>query len=106
MTVPNNLWFAAIVLLSGSILFASATEPVPQTQPVETATVSADAPKLPFTTPLQWKSTSVLVKPISDETHTIVSVKDPTVVYYNGLWHIYATVYSTSARTWTTTARR
>ena len=62
--------------------------------------VSADAPKLPFATPLQWKSTDILIKPISDESHTIVSVKDPTVVYWNGLWHIYATAYSTSARTW------
>jgi len=62
---------------------------------------SAAAVKLPFTVPLQWKATGVLVKPISDANHTIVSVKDPTVVHYNGLWHIYATAYSTSAKTWT-----
>jgi hypothetical protein len=59
-----------------------------------------DAPKLPFSTPLKWKSSGVLVSPVSDANHTIVSVKDPTVVYYNGLWHIYATAYSTSGRTW------
>jgi len=64
------------------------------------ATVRADPPKLPFATPLKWKSTDVLIKPVSDETHTIVSVKDPTIVRYNDLWHVYATVYSTSARTW------
>ena len=62
--------------------------------------ISAEASKLPFTTPLKWKSTDILIKPISDETHTIVSVKDPTIVRYNDLWHIYATAYSTSARTW------
>ncbi len=62
--------------------------------------VRADVPKLPFAAPLRWKSTGALIRPISDETHTIVSVKDPTVVRYNDLWHIYATVYSTSARTW------
>jgi len=94
------LWFAAAVLLSGSVLLASAAEPAPQTQSDATATVSADAPKLPFDMPLQWKSTGVLVSPVSDETHTIVSVKDPTIVRYNDLWHIYATAYSTSARTW------
>lgn len=55
---------------------------------------------LPFATPLEWKSSGALVKPVSDPTHTIVSVKDPTIVRYNDLWHIYATVYSTSARTW------
>jgi enterochelin esterase-like enzyme len=54
----------------------------------------------PFATPLSWISSDILVSPVSDETHTIVSVKDPTIVRYNDLWHIYATVYSTSARTW------
>lgn len=88
----------AVTLLSGGILSASGGEPV--SQPAATATVGADAPKLPFETPLRWKSTGALVKPVSDANHTIVSVKDPTVVRYNDLWHIYATVYSTSARTW------
>ncbi len=68
----------------------------------------ADAPEAenkttveaPFDTPLKWISSDILVKPVSDETHSIVSVKDPTVVRYNDLWHIYATVYSTSAKTW------
>ena len=53
-----------------------------------------------FATPLKWVSSDILIRPVSDETHEIVSVKDPTIVRYNGLWHIYATVYSTSARTW------
>jgi hypothetical protein len=92
--------FAAVVLLSGSVLLASTAEPAPQNQPAAPTTVSTDAPKLPFATPLKWKSTGVLVSPVSDESHTIVSVKDPTIVRYNDLWHIYATVYSTSARTW------
>ena len=70
------------------------------TQPAAPSTARSDAPKLPFATPLHWKSTGVLVKPVSDETHNIVSVKDPTIVRYNDLWHIYATVYSNSARTW------
>lgn len=54
----------------------------------------------PIAYPLTWTASDVLVKPISDENHTIVSVKDPTVVYYEGKWHIYATAYSTSAGTW------
>lgn len=66
----------------------------------ESKMVSADTPKLPFVTPLKWKTTGILIKPISDASHIIVSVKDPTVVYWNGLWHIYATAYLTSTRTW------
>jgi len=92
------LWSTVATLLSGGVLFASASEPV--SEPAAPA-AGADAPKLPFATPLRWKSTGVLVKPVSDPNHTIVSVKDPTIVRYNDLWHIYATAYSTSARTWT-----
>lgn len=51
-------------------------------------------------TPLKWKSSGVLIEPVSDESHQIVSIKDPTVVHYDGLWHVYATAYSTSAGTW------
>ncbi len=79
---------------------ASAAEPTPQSQSVEPSTSGASPAKFPLTTPLRWKSTDVLIKPVSDDSHTIVSVKDPTVVRYNDLWHVYATVYSTSARTW------
>lgn len=93
------LWSIVATLLSGVVLFASAGEPA--AQPGATVTADANAPKLPFATPLRWKSTGVLVKPVSDANHTIVSVKDPTIVRYNDLWHIYATAYSTSARTWT-----
>jgi hypothetical protein len=100
MNNPVLSWFAAATLISGNILLASAAEPAPQTQPAAAATIGSDALKLPFATPLRWKSTGVLIKPVSDADHTIVSVKDPTVVLYNDLWHVYATVYSTSAKTW------
>ncbi len=91
MKRPVLTYLTVSILLAGSASVVLAAE----------SAASADAPKLPIDTPLKWKSTGVLVSPISDETHTIVSVKDPTVVRYNDLWHIYATAYSTSARTWT-----
>jgi hypothetical protein len=91
---------AVSILLAGSSPVIRAAESATQTQSAVPETVSADTPKPPFATPLQWRSTDVLIKPVSDDTHTIVSVKDPTVVRYNDLWHVYATAYSTSARTW------
>jgi hypothetical protein len=91
---------AVLILLAGGFPVILAAGSATRTQPAAPATVSAGAPTLPFATPLRWKSTGVLIKPVSDDTHTIVSVKDPTVVRYNGLWHVYATVYSTSAKTW------
>jgi hypothetical protein len=45
--------------------------------------------------PLRWKSSGVLVSPIADDKHKIVSVKDPSVFFFNGRWHIYATTCDT-----------
>jgi len=87
--------FVAAMLLVGSVSVVLTAEPATQTQPAAPATVSADAPGLPFATPLKWKSSGVLISPVSDETHNLVSVKDPTVVRYNDKWHIYATTANT-----------
>lgn len=38
----------------------------------------------------------MLISPKSDATHNLVSIKDPTVVYFNGRWHVYATVADTA----------
>lgn len=42
-----------------------------------------------------WTSSDILVSPISDPTHQLVSIKDPTVVRYDDRWHIYATSANT-----------
>jgi enterochelin esterase-like enzyme len=39
--------------------------------------------KSPLTTPLKWQASHILVKPLSDEIHKIVSVKDPSLVRFN-----------------------
>lgn len=41
--------------------------------------------------PRTWISTGPLVLPTANAQHPIVSVKDPTVVYHDGRWHIFAT---------------
>ena len=40
----------------------------------------------------------VLVSPVPDAEHDIVSVKDPSVVRYGGRWHVYATTADTRGR--------
>ncbi len=55
------------------------------------------APQLPG--PFAWSSTGPLISEISDATHSLVSVKDPTVVYYANRWHVYATT-ADSAGNW------
>jgi hypothetical protein len=51
-----------------------------------TVQMRADEP-----TQYKWKASGVLVSPIADPDHQIISVKDPSVVRYKGQWHIYAT---------------
>jgi hypothetical protein len=40
---------------------------------------------------ISWRSTEPLISPLADEQHPIIAVKDPTVVYHNGKWHVFAT---------------
>jgi len=101
MTLAKSIHIRSTLstLLVGSALIILATATFAQTAPAASETTVA-TPSVSFATPLQWKSTGELIKPVSDETHAIVSVKDPTIIRYNDLWHVYATAYSTSARTW------
>ena len=42
-----------------------------------------------------WNSSGILISPHSDS-HDIVAVKDPSVVYYNGEWYVYASTVNSS----------
>eukprot|EP00727_Mastigamoeba_balamuthi_P007889 m51a1_g3720 putative beta- -xylanase (455) ;mRNA; f:465089-466519 len=61
---------------------------------VVATTALAGSVTLPST--WSWTSSGILVDVKSDSSHAIKSVKDPTIVYYNGVYHVYATIYSTS----------
>lgn len=50
-----------------------------------------------FPTNFAWTSTQPVIGPKSVN-H--VSVKDPTIVYYNDLYHVFATVFDTSRDAW------
>ena len=43
-----------------------------------------------------WSSSGVLISPKSDSSHSLVSIKDPSVVYYNGRWHVFASTTNSS----------
>jgi hypothetical protein len=46
--------------------------------------------------PHLWITTGPLIFPAADSAHPIVSVKDPSIVYYDGLWHVFATTAATN----------
>ncbi|WP_328835518.1 non-reducing end alpha-L-arabinofuranosidase family hydrolase [Streptomyces europaeiscabiei] len=43
-----------------------------------------------------WSSSGTLISPKSDATHNIAGIKDPTVVQYNGKYHVFASTASAS----------
>ncbi|MCA9261169.1 MAG: hypothetical protein KDA61_18265, partial [Planctomycetales bacterium] len=53
--------------------------------------LAADQRAAVFGEPLRWTSSAALLEPVSDDAHQLVSIKDPTVVYHEGRWHVYAT---------------
>lgn len=56
----------------------------------------ADGAVIP--TSFAWTSTGPLVTPSPTEQYPIVSVKDPSVVYFEGAWHIFATTADVNAQ--------
>jgi endo-1,4-beta-xylanase len=49
---------------------------------------AANAAALPGS--FRWSSSGVLISPKSDATHNIAGIKDPTVVYSGGKYHVFA----------------
>jgi hypothetical protein len=70
---------------------------VGQTIAAQAAADNAEAPA--SIGPFKWKASGPIIAPISDDAHQLVSVKDPTVVFHNDRWHIYATTANTK-RQW------
>ncbi|WP_328476503.1 non-reducing end alpha-L-arabinofuranosidase family hydrolase [Streptomyces sp. NBC_00377] len=44
----------------------------------------------------RWSSSGALIAPKPDATHAIAGIKDPTVVYHNGRWHVFASTAQAS----------
>ncbi|MGW2724856.1 non-reducing end alpha-L-arabinofuranosidase family hydrolase [Streptomyces sp. NPDC001492] len=55
---------------------------------------AAEAAALPSR--YSWSSSGPLIAPKPDATHNIAGIKDPTVVQYNGKYHVFASVASAS----------
>jgi endo-1,4-beta-xylanase len=50
--------------------------------------------ELPAT--IKWKGSGPIISPRSDAAHSLVAVKDPSVVFFNNKWHVYASSVSTA----------
>jgi hypothetical protein len=83
---------AFIVVAVSSLTLAGTDEKSPSSAP------TTNLSSFGFPGQLKWKSTGVLISPISDESHQLVSIKDPTVIFYNDRWHVYATTADSQGR--------
>ncbi|MFB0617906.1 non-reducing end alpha-L-arabinofuranosidase family hydrolase [Streptomyces sp. AGS-58] len=63
-----------------------------------TRRTSAPSPRSTAALPagFSWNSSGALIAPKPDATHNIAGIKDPTVVYYNGKYHVFASTASSS----------
>ncbi len=55
----------------------------------------SDGERCTIPTNFSWTSSEVLISPVSDADHDLVSIKDPTVVHFDGRWHVFATTANT-----------
>ncbi|MET1075939.1 MAG: non-reducing end alpha-L-arabinofuranosidase family hydrolase [Umezawaea sp.] len=65
--------------------------------PTTTTTTTTTNPQQPggnLPSSFRWSSSGALIGPKPDSTHANVAVKDPSVVYYNGKYHVFASTYT------------
>ncbi|MES4907733.1 non-reducing end alpha-L-arabinofuranosidase family hydrolase, partial [Streptomyces sp. NPDC000395] len=72
----------------------TATRAAAQAPAKNAASPGSPAAALPGS--FSWSSSGVLMSPKPDSSHNIAGLKDPTVVYYNGKYHVFASVASAS----------
>jgi hypothetical protein len=67
---------------------------LPVDSPVEETSLSTRQTSGTLPNSFQWSSSGVLIAPKNDG-RGAYSVKDPTVVYYNGKYHVFASIFTT-----------
>jgi len=77
--------------LNGVACSGSPTSPTPTTAG---PTPTTDTGSLP--TSFRWQSGGPLIGPRSDATHSLSGIKDPSVVFYNGRYHLFASTTSST----------
>jgi len=93
--VPGSFALNGVVCTGGT----GGPTGTPSTSPSTPPTTPPSSPPaggntLPNT--FRWTSSSALIAPKPDASHTVAGIKDPSVVYYNGKWHVFASVANAS----------
>ncbi|WP_309115395.1 non-reducing end alpha-L-arabinofuranosidase family hydrolase [Saccharothrix sp.] len=64
------------------------------TSTTTTTTTTGTPPVGSLPSSFRWSSSGILISPKPDATHPNVAVKDPSVVYHNGKYHVFASTYT------------
>lgn len=75
---------------TGSVGSPSPTPTPTPTSPTPTITPTGGTGQLP--TSFRWSSSGALISPKPDATHNIAGIKDPSVVFSGGRWHVFASI--------------
>lgn len=88
----NVVQWASMLALSALTFSCSESEPKEPSLP---QTDSGAAAGCELDTNFTWTASERLIDPVSDAEHDLVSIKDPSVVFYDDKWHIIATTADT-----------
>ncbi|MFE2749653.1 non-reducing end alpha-L-arabinofuranosidase family hydrolase [Streptomyces scopuliridis] len=84
---------ATLTALGGSAVTTAHTTSTRSAPPADARSASS-ASALPGS--FSWSSSSALIAPKPDSAHNIAGIKDPSVVRYNGKYHVFASTASAS----------
>jgi endo-1,4-beta-xylanase len=90
---------AVIVLVAAAGLTATTAAPAMSSPSPSSARVSAaDTGPGGLPSTFRWSSSGILISPHSDAAHDLIAVKDPSVVHYQGKWHVFASTVNSGGR--------
>jgi Glycosyl hydrolase family 62/Cellulose binding domain len=72
------------------------TGTVPTTSPTPAPTPTPTNPAVSLPSSFRWSSSGQLIAPKSDATHNVAGIKDPSVVFSGGKWHVFASTANAS----------
>jgi endo-1,4-beta-xylanase len=77
--------------LTGALALAACSSSGPSARSPDAAGTSCQLAES-----IRWSGTGPLISPVSDATHSLVAVKDPSIVRFNDRWQVYASSVSTA----------
>ncbi len=86
---------ALALFTAASLAACGSAEPKPPSSAASRAPTTASNPAT-IPSSFRWSSSEPLVSVHADATHPLIAIKDPSLVYFQNRWHVFATTASTT----------